>query len=401
MKKKIAVIDVGTTKICTIMGILDSTSGLRVSGVGIAPSHGIEKALVSDSGKARESIRESIRKAEVMAGYKLNSAYVGVTGRHVVSMNSRGAVAITRSDSMVRSEDLKRATDVALNVKIQPEHQVLHIIPRSYKIDGFEVKNPVGMNASELELDVHLITASAGSVQTLIQVIKGLGIRIEDLVVEPLASAEAVLTEAEKMAGVLLADMGGGTTDTVIIRNSSICHTSVLPAAGNQITTDISAGLGISFDLAEEMKIKYGVLTQPGVKPELERTVGESGQSISLQSLCEVMQIRVEEIIRLIVLDIPVEKYREYIPAGIVFTGGCANTAGLADLAGALTGLPVRIGVPATLNGVSVRELSNPAFATSVGMVLWSLHNQGTYNRRVNQRNGIQRFFDQVLQSFK
>ena len=175
MKKKIAAIDIGTTKVCTIMGVLDSTSGLRVLGVGIAPSHGIEKALVADATKAKESIRESIRKAEVMAGYKLESAYIGVTGRHISSMNSKGTIAITRPDMLVRAEDLKRALDVALNVKIPPEQKILHVIPRSYKLDGHEVKNPVGMNGSELEIEVHLITASISSVQNLTKVIKRSG----------------------------------------------------------------------------------------------------------------------------------------------------------------------------------------------------------------------------------
>ncbi|MCR4394515.1 MAG: cell division protein FtsA, partial [Dehalococcoidales bacterium] len=176
MKKRIAAIDVGTTKVCTIMGILDSQSGLRVLGVGIAPSHGIEKALVADASRARDSIRESIRQAEVMAGYKLESAYIGVTGRHINSLNTKGTIAITRSDMLVRPDDLKRSLDVALNIKVPPEQKILHVIPRSYKLDGHEVKSPVGMNGSELETDVHVITASIAPVQNLIKCIRGLGI---------------------------------------------------------------------------------------------------------------------------------------------------------------------------------------------------------------------------------
>jgi cell division protein FtsA len=184
MRKKIAAIDVGTTKVCTIMGVLDSTSGLRVLGVGIAPSHGIEKALVADPAKAKSCIRESVRKAEIMAGYKVESAYIGVTGRHISSMNSKGTIAITRPDLLVKQEDLKRAFDVALNVNIPPEQNILHVIPRSYKLDGQEVKNPVDMNGSELEVEVHLITASTASVQNLTQVIRSLGISIDDLILE-------------------------------------------------------------------------------------------------------------------------------------------------------------------------------------------------------------------------
>ncbi len=400
MKKKIAAIDIGTTKVCTIMGVLDSTSGLRVLGVGIAPSHGIEKALVADATKAKDSIRESIRKAEVMAGHKLESAYIGVTGRHISSMNSKGTIAITRPDMLVKSEDLKRALDVALNVKIPPEQKILHVIPRSYKLDGHEVKNPVGMNGAELEIEVHLITASTASVQNLTKVIKGLGVNIDDLVLEPLASAEAVLAEEEKLAGVLIADIGGGTTDIAIIKDGSIYHTSVLPAAGHQITTDLTAGLGLSYELAEEMKKKYGTLVPSGENEDPEKTIGENGQNVSFRALCEIMQARVEEIIRLIILDLPNEKADGLIPAGIVLTGGCANIPGIAQVAERLTKMPVRIGTPIALNGVKVENLANPAFSTSVGLILWSMKNKGTSNW-FSKRKGIRGFIDQILAIFK
>ncbi len=398
MKKKIAAIDVGTTKVCTIMGTLDTSSGLRVLGVGITPSHGIEKALVADAGKAKESIRESIRKAEQMAGYKLDSAYIGVTGRHISSMNNKGTIAITRPDMLVKSEDLQRALDVALNVQIPPEQKILHVIPRSYTLDGHEVKNPVGMNGSELSVEVHTITASIASVQNLIKVIKSLGVNIEDLVLEPLASAEAVLAEEEKQAGVLIADIGGGTTDIAVIKDGSIYHTSVLPAAGHQITNDITAGLGLSYDLAEEIKKKYGTLVL-SEEEDPEKTVGDNGQSVNFRALCEIMQARVEEIIRLIVLDLPNNK-EGLIPAGIVLTGGCSNIPGITEVAEQLTHMPVRIGTPTALSGVSIEALGNPAYATSVGLVLWSMKNKGTSNWFSKPR-GIRGFMSQILKIFK
>jgi cell division protein FtsA len=400
MKKKIAAIDIGTTKVCTIMGVLDSTTGLRVLGVGIAPSHGIEKALVADATRAKQSIRDSVRKAEVMAGYKLDSAYIGVTGRHITSMNSKGTIAITRQDMLVRAEDLKRSLDVALNIKIPPEQKILHVIPRAYRLDGHEVKNPVGMNGAELETEVHVIMASTSSVQNLVKIIKSLGINIEDLVLEPLASAEAVLAEEEKLAGVLIADIGGGTTDLAIIKDGSIYHSSVLPAAGHQITTDIVAGLGLTYDLAEEMKKKYGTLVLSGEASDDEKKVGENGHSISFRALCEIMQARVEEIIRLIVMDLPGENPGRLIPAGIVLTGGCSNIPGIAALAEKLTKLPVRVGNPIALNGVSIEALNNPAYATSVGLILWSMKNKGTSNW-IKKRKGFRGFIDQILALFK
>ena len=399
MKKRIAAIDIGTTKVFTIMADLDSSSGLRVLGVGIARSHGIEKALITDPLTARESIRESIYKAEVMAGNKIRSAYVGVTGRHISSLNNKTTIAINRSDMLVRSVDFKRALKVAMNVDIPPEQKILHVIPRSYKLDGNLVENPVGMNGSELEVEVHIIKASTSSVQNLTNVVKGLGVNIEDLVLEPLASAEAVLAEEEKLGGVLIADIGGGTTDIAIIKDGSIFHTSVIPAAGHQITNDLSAGLGLPYELAEEIKKRYGTL----VSPELEdpaRTIDEKGKKVNFHELREIMLARVEEIIRLIILDLPREKNAPLIPTGIVLTGGCANIPGIVEIAQRITRLPVRVGIPIALNGVSVDALSDPAYATSVGLITWSMKNKGTFSW-FEKRRGFRGFVAQIRQAFR
>ena len=216
-RTKVGAIDVGTTKVCTIMGDMDDKGQLRILGVGIAPSRGLQKAIVVNVNEAKESIRESVKKAEQTAGYKLESAYVGVTGRHIQSVNNRGAIAITRSDRLVKPEDLKRVLQVARSVKIPSDHELLHVIPRTYKIDGQEgVKNPVGMHGFRLDVETHIITAAVTSIQNLTKCIRGCGIEINDLVMEPLASAEAVLSDEEKLNGVMLADIGGGTTDIAV-----------------------------------------------------------------------------------------------------------------------------------------------------------------------------------------
>src|SRR4030043_184556 len=261
MKKRnvVAAIDVGTTKICTILADVKDNGLARVVGVGISPSKGLHKGLVVNINEARESIRESVRRAEQASNYKVESAYVGVTGRHVTSMNNHGVVAITRNDRVVRPDDLKRVLASAQSVKTATDRRLLHVIPRNYTVDGQQgVKNPIGMHGFRLDVETHVITAAVTSVQNLIKTIRSLGIAIEDLVLEPLASAEAVLSEEEKQNGVLLADIGGGTTDIAIFKDNSIYHTSVLPVAGYQITRDISVGLNLSFELAESMKKKYG-----------------------------------------------------------------------------------------------------------------------------------------------
>ena len=381
-RTKIGAIDVGTTKVCTIIADTTGKDGVpRILGVGIAPSRGLQKGLVVNLNEAKESIRESVKKAEQVAGFKLESAYVGITGRHVNSANNRGVIAITRNDHLVRSEDLKRVLEVAKSVKVPTDQELLHVIPRTFAVDGQEgVKTPVGMHGFRLDVETHIITAAVTSVQNLTKCIRGIGVDIEDLVLEPLASAEAVLTEEEKQDGVILADIGGGTTDIAVFKDNSIFHTSVIPVAGYQITRDISVGLGLSFDLAEEMKKKYGNVT-PITKEEIDndKTMNADGHAISYRDLSEIISVRVEELLRLIILELPHSDYAKLVPAGLVLTGGQANLPGMAALAEAVTKIPVRIGSPQNLYGVS-DTLRDPAFATAVGLLVWKNNKESAQN---------------------
>ena len=375
-KGRVAAIDVGTTKVCTIMADTVGNS-LRILGVGIVPSHGLQKGLVVNFDEAKKSIRESVRKAEQSANYKLESAYVGITGRHISSVNNRGVIAITRNDRMVHPSDLKRVLEVARSVKAPGEQEVLHIIPRTYAVDGQEgVKNPVGMHGFRLDVETHIISAAVTSVKNLTKCIRGIGVDIDDLVLEPLASAEAVLTDEEKAKGVMLADIGGGTTDIAVFKDNSIYHTSVLPVAGYQLTHDISVGLNLSFDLAESMKKKYGNVMPGDDKATDDTTITTDGHSASYRDLSDIIRMRVEELLRLIVLELPQGDYAHLIPAGLVLTGGGANLPGIAELGREVTRLPVRIGVPTALYGVS-DVLGDPAYATAVGLLMWKMRNEG------------------------
>ena len=376
-KSRIAAIDVGTTKVCTIMADTANGNSLRILGVGIVPSHGLQKGLVVNFDEAKQSIRESVRKAEQQANYKLESAYVGITGRHISSVNNRGVIAITRNDRMVHPSDLKRVLEVARSVKVPGEQEVLHIIPRTYAVDGQEgVKNPVGMHGFRLDVETHIISAAVTSVKNLTKCIRGIGVDIDDLVLEPLASAEAVLTDEEKAKGVMIADIGGGTTDIAVFKDNSIYHTSVLPVAGYQLTHDVSVGLNLSFELAESMKKKYGNVMPGDDKATDDTTITTDGHSASYRDLSDIIRMRVEELLRLIVLELPQGDYARLIPAGLVLTGGGANLPGIAELGREVTHLPVRIGYPTTLYGVS-DVLSDPAYATAVGLLLWKMRNEG------------------------
>ncbi len=377
-KQTITSIDVGTTKVCTTIADVDDGGGIRIIGVGVTPSKGLHKGLVVNINDARETIRESVRKAEQASGHKIESAYVGVTGRHVSSLNNRGVVAITRGDRVVRSDDLKRVLQCAQNVKIPSDRKLLHVIPRGYSIDGqMGVKNPVGMHGFRLDAETHIITAAVTSVQNLVKCIRSIGIDTDDLILEPLASSEAVLTEDEKQVGVILADMGGGTTDVAVFKDGSIWHTSILPVAGYQLTRDVSIGLGLPFDVAEEMKRRYGsVMPVYEGKVETPSTISEDGHGVSYQDLCDIIRARMEEIIRLILLELPRAEYETLVPAGLVLTGGCANLSGMEALGRDILRLPVRVGIPTNMYGIT-DTLRDPAYATSVGLLLWAAKHEG------------------------
>ena len=398
MTKKIAAIDIGTTKVCTIMGVLDDKAGLRILGVGIAPSHGIEKAAVANVSQVKESIRQSVSKAEMMAGSKLSSAYIGVTGQSISSVNKKATIAITHADQLVRQEDLKRVLDVALNAEAPGDRKILHVIPRTYILDGHEVQNPVGMHGNELGIEAHVITGASASVQNLTQCISGVGIGIEEFILEPLACAEAVLSEEEKQAGVLVADIGGGITNVAVMRNGCIYHTSVLSVAGQHVTQDIATGLALPVELAEEMKKKYGSL-QPLQEKEGDKVLSENGRSVAYHDLCEIMRARLEELMRLVIMELPHANYASLIPAGIVITGGCASIPGMVEMAQNVTRLPVRIGVPSALSGVSSAVLNDPAYATSVGLILWSMKNASKGGQ--NTTAGIRKLFSAPAKLFR
>jgi cell division protein FtsA len=380
MRKRsiLTAIDVGTTKVCTTIAEANDEGTIRVAGVGVTPSHGLHKGLVVNISDAKESIRESVRRAEQSSGYKVESAYIGVTGRHVSSINNRGVVAITHSDRLVRPYDLKRVLTSAQSIKIPSDRKLLHVIPRTYAVDGQPgVKNPVGMHGFRLDVETHIITAAVTSVQNLVKCIRSIGIDIEDLVLEPLASSAAVLTADEKEVGIILADIGGGTTDIAVFKDGSIWHTAILPVAGYQLTRDVAIGLGLPFDVAEEMKKRYGtVMPVYEAKMETATAISEDGHGVSYQDLCDIIRARIEEIIRLILLELPRSDYETLVPAGLVLTGGSSNLSGIDALGRDILQLPVRVGIPADIEGIT-DTLRDPAYATSVGLLLWGAKHEG------------------------
>jgi cell division protein FtsA len=401
MRKIITGIDVGTTKVCTIVATLDSGGGIQVLGVGFVPSHGLHKGMVVNVDEAKESIGESIRRAEQASGVKIEDAYVGVTGRHIHSTNNRGVVAIPRNDRLVRTDDLKRVLDSAQHVNLPDDRKILHAIPRHYNLDNQErIKNPVGMHGFRLDVETHIITAAIASVQNLVKCIRSIGVEIADLILEPLASGESVLTAEEKEMGVILADIGGGTTDIAVFKDGSIYHTAVVPVAGYQFTSDLSIGLGLPFDIAEAMKKKYGNVSPDLLTKAEDSTLNiENGHSVSYRDLCRILQDREEELLRLILLEMPDSNYNALAPAGLVISGGGAKMVGLEALARSTLRIPSRIGQPMGVYGIT-DILHDPANATGVGLLLWGVRNHGRPTWEANKKSGSFGNFVTLMRKF-
>ena len=394
MERVAACIDVGTTKICTLIGETDGAADdLRIVGVGVVPSRGIRKGVVVNVKETTDAILASIDKAERISGCEIESAYVGLAGAHISSVNSVGAVAINRGERGVQPTDVERALDAARAMPVPHNRQVLHAIPRSYKLDGDDgVRDPLGMQAYRMEVEAHIITGATTSIHNLVKCVQATGIGVDAMVLEPLASGEAVLTEVEREMGVVLADIGGGTTDIAIFIEGSIWHTVVLPMGGEHITHDIAIGLRTPFTTAGELKIKYGNTSSKNVQIDetLDVTAfGEGGpQQVSRLFLTQIIEARVEEIFELIRQEIKRSGYDGLLPAGVVLCGGTADLAGIRDVAREQLNLPVRTGTPHDIRGL-VDILGSPAYATSVGLLLWGLRCDVPRPNRDRRNDGL------------
>jgi len=333
----------------------------------------MHKGMVVNINEAKETVRDSVKRAEQSSGYKVESAYIGVTGRHINGHNETGVVAVTRNDRLVRPDDLRRVLQNAQSVKMGSEQKILHMIPRHYAVDGQEgVQNPVGMHGFKLDAEAHVITTAVSSVQNLVKCIRGVGVDVEDLVFEALASSEACLTEDDKNVGTILADIGGGTTDISVFKEGTIWHTAVIPVAGYQMTRDIAIGLGLPFEVAEEMKKKYGTVLPVYEGKADNDSIAQNGHNISYQGLCDIIRARMEEILRLIVLELPSGEQNALVPGGLVLTGGSSNLAGIDALGRDILKMPVRVGAPLNVYGIS-DQLNDPAYSTAVGLLLWGM----------------------------
>jgi cell division protein FtsA len=378
----VAAIDVGSTKVCTLIGDLDEEGNPRVLGVGVTSSRGMSRGAIDDMGEVTVAIRRSVEQAEASAdGLRIGSATVGLAGGQVGGLNNKGLTALPHLNRPITEDDVERALDSARTIAIPSNREVIHVLPRHYIVDGTEVvSNPIGMHGHRLDVEAHVITGAVNAMQNLKRCVTGAEVGVDQLVLAQLASMEAVLEEEERQHGVILADIGGGTTDIAIVINNAVYHTAVLPVGGNNITKDLVVGLRVPFYEAEEKKEIFGHAIPSAVSPdetvEVKSFGAENYRTISRRRLCEIVQARMEEILESIGQDARRAGLADLTAAGLVLTGGAANLEGVEQLAGEVLQMPVRVAYPRKVSGKK-DIIINPAFATSIGLLSWAAREHG------------------------
>jgi len=376
MSKKDFVVglDIGTTKICCIVAEIVEAGPqpvVDIVGIGTAPSTGLRKGCVINIDSTVESITKAVEEAELMAGIEISGVYTGIAGGHIKSFNSTGIVAI--KDKEINEQDVQRVIDAAKAVAIPLDREVIHIIPQEYIIDEQDgIRDPIGMSGVRLEAKVHIVTGAVSSAQNIIKCANKAGLNVSEICLEPIASSEAVLSPDEKELGVVLVDIGGGTSDIAVFKEGAVVHTGVLAIGGNHITNDISVGLRTPQNEAERIKIKYGCALAALVKPdetiEVPGVGGRKSRIVSRRLLAEIIEPRVEEIFSLIQREVMKSGYQELLSGGVVITGGSALLEGMPELAEFVFEMPVKRGIPQGIGGL--RDVVNsPKFATGVGLL--------------------------------
>lgn len=391
-------LDIGTTKIAVIVAERTVT-GLDIIGIGTHPSEGLRKGVVINIEATVNSIQRAIEEAELMAGCEITSVFAGIAGSHIKGFNSHGIVAIKNKE--VSPKDVERVIDAAKAVAIPLDREILHILPQEYIVDEQDgIREPLGMSGVRLEAKVHIVTGAVASAQNIVKSANRVGLNVRDIVLEPIASAEAVLSPEEKELGVAMIDIGGGTTDITVFHAGAVKHTAVIPLGGNHITNDISAGLRTPAVSAEEIKRKYGCacsnVSRPQDTIEVPSTGGRDARIMPKHSLTEIIEPRMEEIFTLVHRELIRSGFDELLTAGIVLTGGTVLLEGSAELAENVFRLPVRVGYPTGVGGL-IDVVNSPAFATGVGLVLYGARNT-EYIETQSRANDGQSFFEKLKQ---
>ena len=372
-------LDVGTTKVCAVIA-RRSAAGVDVVGVGSAPSRGLRRGVVVHIESTVEAIKQAVAEAETMAGVEAAGVYAGVAGGHIKGLNSRGVVAVSGKDREVSAADVERAMEAARAINLPQDREMIHVLPQAFMVDEADgVREPIGMTGVRLEVMVHIVTGAVTAVQNVIRSVNRAGLAVHDVVLEPIASAEAVLCEDEKELGVVLIDIGGGTTDVALVRDGSVWHTAILPLGGDHITNDIAIGLRTPMAEAEILKKRYGcaltALVPAAETLDVPSVGGRKPRELSRQVLSDIIQPRVEEIFTLVARELARAGWQDTPTAGVVVTGGTAIMEGVPELAEGVFDQPVRRGVPDTVGGLA-EVVKSPVYATAVGLALYGARRQ-------------------------
>lgn len=382
-------IDIGTSKVVTIVGEMTHDNKVNIIGLGSHPSQGLKRGVVVNIESTVQSIQRSVEEAELMAGCQIYSAFTGIAGSHIRSINSHGIVAIR--DHEVTQMDVDRVIDAAKAVAIPADQKILHILPQEFIIDNQDsIREPIGMSGVRLEAKVHIVTGAVSAAQNIVKCLKRCGLNASDIVLEQFASSQSILSEDEKELGVCMIDIGGGTTDIAIFTEGAIRHTAVIPIAGDQVTNDIAIALRTPTRNAEEIKLKYACALQDLADTnhmiDIPTMGDRPGKHLSKRALAEVVEARYEELFSLVAAEIRRSGLEHFIPAGIVLTGGASKVEGAAELAERVFRMPVRIGTPQFVTGLP-DVINNPIYATGVGLLLYGLQQRDVPRDDVAQSN--------------
>lgn len=388
-------LDIGTTKVCAIIASINEMDQINILGVGKAASDGLNRGVVVNIDKTVNAIRSAVEQAELASGIKVRAVNVGIAGDHIRSIRSKGVVTIANRDNEITAADVERLLEDCQRIMLPTDQQIIHVIPQEFIVDGQDgISDPVGMSGMRMEADVHIITGLVSAAKNIYRCVERAGYQVADLILEPLASSYAVLDDEERQAGVVLVDIGGGTTDVAVFQDNTIRHTAVVAIAGQKVTDDVRIGLSVLEDQALNLKHKYGVCLADLIEEDEVITVpgiaGRPPKEIKKSILAQIIQARVEEILEITAIEIKRSGYASAMSAGVVITGGGSLVRGIEELAADVLGMEAKVGYPRGLSGGLTEEVNSPIYATSVGLVLHALKSKNAANANTLAPKSVQ-----------
>lgn len=396
-------LDIGSRKVCTVVGELGEDDQIEIIGIGTTPSLGVRKGVIIDLDQAIQSVKESIESAERMAGIRINSAFISIAGSHITSVNSKGVIAISEESPEITENDIKKVIEAAKAGIVSSEKELIHTLSREFIVDGQSgISDPLGMSGARLECKVHIITGSITAVQNLVKCVEESGLDIEEVIFGSLASSNAILSNAEKELGILLIDIGAGTTEIAIFIEGGLAYSAVLPVGGVQITNDLAVGLRTSIEEAEKIKISYGSAVEKSVSPEklieISSINGKEKHNVSEKYLVEIIEPRVSEIFNFVGMEVRKSGCYSMIPGGIVITGGSSLLPGISKVAEQVLNLPSRLGRP-HYEGELADMINDPSYSEAIGLLSFATekYSIGRSFQSTKRRTGVKNIFTKII----